>query len=376
MANRPFRFGVVIQTPKDAHSAVYIGYQSLAAALEGHGHSVVIVSPGDFRAVQIVGGRWTPLVYPFAIASWLRSRGNDFDLVMFHSYSGWVAGVLGQGRPRRLVMFHGVEPLYHRQLRAETERSGRRLSWRYRFLQEVMMPLFLRIACRTAMGVACLNRAEAEYLVSRSWISRENVFIFAHGVPPEFFVTSRTARPVHTLLFVGQWLPMKGIRYLRDAATVLLSENHAMRLVCAGTLVGEGPVKAEFPEAIRDRITVLPRVDQSALPRLYLEADAFVFPSLYEGFSRAIVEAMASRLPIVCTNVGVASDALRHEESALIVPTHDAAGLVAAVRRLQSDPALARRLGSGAGEAARDYTLSVVLERTIAVITNAAGRVQ
>jgi glycosyltransferase involved in cell wall biosynthesis len=83
---------------------------------------------------------------------------------------------------------------------------------------------------------------------------------------------------------------------------------------------------------------------------------------------------MASRLPIVCTSVGVASDALRHEESALIVPKRDAAALVAAVRRFQSDSALTQRLSAAAGEAAHPYALASVLQHTLAVIVEAAKR--
>jgi glycosyltransferase involved in cell wall biosynthesis len=97
-------------------------------------------------------------------------------------------------------------------------------------------------------------------------------------------------------------------------------------------------------------------------------------PSLYEGFSRAIVEAMASRLPIVCTSVGVAGDALRDEHSALIVPKHDAAALVAAVNRLRFDPALADRLANAAAEAARDYTVAGISKRTMDIIIDAARR--
>jgi glycosyltransferase involved in cell wall biosynthesis len=176
------------------------------------------------------------------------------------------------------------------------------------------------------------------------------------------------------LLFVGQWLPMKGIRYLKDAATTLLSGDPSLRLVCAGTLTGEGHVQAEFPVQLRDRVRVLPRVDQRELAQLYREADVFIFPSLYEGFSRAIVEAMASRLPIVCTHVGVAGDALRHEESALIVAKHDAEALVAAVKRLQSDSELADRLANTAADVARDYPLAAVSQRTMSVIIDAARR--
>jgi glycosyltransferase involved in cell wall biosynthesis len=374
MSEEPQRLAIVIHTPKDQQSAVYIGYQSLAAALEKLGHSITIVGPSDFPAAARFSGRWTPLVYPIAIASWLWARRGQFDVVMFHSYSGWLATCLTRGRPPALVMFHGVEPLYHRELRAETARTGGRLSMRYRVLQEVLMPLFLGIACRTASGVACLNRREAEYLQSRRWVSSGNGHVLAHGVPPEFFVSPRAARPIQTLLFVGQWLPMKGIRYLKDATRVLLGRDASLRLVCAGTLLGADPIHAEFPIELRHRIRVLPRVDQPTLAQLYRASDLFIFPSLYEGFSRAIVEAMASRLPIVCTEVGVAADALQNEHSALIVPKHDADALVAAVTRLQSDSALAQRLANAAGDAARDYSLAAVSQRTINVIIEAGRR--
>ncbi len=374
MSERPLRIAVVIQTPKDPQSAVYIGYQSLATSLEELHHSVAIVAPSDFPAVARFSARWTPLVYPIAIAAWLFRRRDEFDLVLFHSYAGWLATALTRHRPPALVMFHGIEPLYHRALRAEMARSGGRLSLRYRGLQELLMPVFLRVACRTAAEVACLNRAEAVYLKSRGWTTDGNDHLLAHGVPPEYFLASRTRRRIRTLLFVGQWLPMKGIRYLKDAATTLLSGDPSLRLVCAGTLTGEGHVRAEFLVDLRDRIRVLPRVDQGELAQLYREADVFIFPSLYEGFSRALVEAMASRLPIVCTHVGVAGDALRDQESALIVAKHDAGAIVAAVKRLQADPELAERLSNTAAEVARDYTLAAVSQRTMSVIIDAARR--
>ena len=369
----PLRCAVVIQTPKDPQSAVYMSYQTLALALEGLGHSVEIVSPGDFAGLARVGGRWVPLAYPLAVASWLRRRRGDFDFVMFHSYAGWLATALARGRPRSLVMFHGVEPLYHRELREEAAAEGHPLSWRYRALQEILMPLMLRIACRTANGVTCLNGAEAAYLSSRGWAPAAGPKVLAHGVPPEFFVAHRVARPLKALLFVGQWLPMKGIRYLRDAASVLLREDSTLRLTCAGTLASADTVLAGFPPEVRGSISVLPRLDQTGLADCYRDADAFVFPSLYEGFSRAIVEAMASRLPIVSTAVGVAADALRDEESVLFVPKRNANAIVSAIRRLQADSLLSARLGAAAAGAAERYTQPVVRAHTVDVILEEAG---
>jgi glycosyltransferase involved in cell wall biosynthesis len=350
-----------------------MSHQALGTALERLGHSVETVAPSDFAWPRRLGGRLTPVVYPVAIAWWL-GRRRDVDLVMFHSYAGWLATARRRRRGwRSLVVFHGVEPLYYRELKEETLRRGHRVSRRYRWLQERIMPAMLRVACRSSDAVACLNRAEADFLVTHKWVAPAAVRHIAHGVPAEFYVGQRPPRPLRTLLFVGQWLPMKGVAYLGEAAAALLRDDPSMRLICAGTLATEAAVLADFPPELRNQIVVMPRLAQSALAALYRDADVFLFPSLYEAFSLAIAEAMASALPIVTTAVGVAADALRNGENALIVPKRRSDALVAAVRRLRDDPRLAERLGNAAAAAASHYRLAEVEPRTVAMILDVAG---
>jgi glycosyltransferase involved in cell wall biosynthesis len=373
-SDRPRRCAVVLQTPRDPHSAVYMSYLTLGAALEARGHSLEILCPADFASMRRWHGRWVPLAYPFAIASWLRQHRADVDVVMFHSYAGWLATARLRGsRPRTVVMFHGIEPLYHRELLEQAIEDGRSLSWRYRLLQEQLMPWMLRKACRTADAVTCLNQAEAGFLLDRNWASPAQVRVVAHSVPEEFLVPVRASRPLRSMLFVGQWLPMKGIRYLRDAAVTLLRDDPSMRLVCAGTLVAEPAVLADFPAELHARVVVKPRVEPAALAGLYREADVFVFPSLYEAFSRAVAEAMASRLPIVTTAVGVAADALRDQESALIVPKRSANAIVDAVRRLKREAGFAARLADAAAGAAERYRQELTEPATVAAILAADG---
>lgn len=355
---RGLRIAVILQTPKDPQSAIYIGYGAFTSAVAPLGHTVTIVAPRDFALMRWLGGRWVPLVYPVLVAAWMRKHRASFDLVVFHSYAGWMCALPHPNSgPRTLVAFHGLEPMYHRELRAEADAGGRHLSWRYRLLQERLMPFMLRTSCRKATAVACLNRQEAEFLSTQGWVRAEHVFVTPHGIPAEFFASRHAVSVTRTWLFVGQWLPMKGIRYLCDAMTELLARHEDMRLVLAGTLADAATVLADFPEALRPRIAVHSRLDQRALAAIFSGADAFVFPSLYEGFSRAVVEAMAAGLAIVTTEVGVAAEALRHEVSALVVPRRDAPAIVSAVERLRADPALAARLGAGAAEAAGAYHL-------------------
>src|SRR5262245_29464434 len=142
-----FRFAAVLQTPKDEHSAVYLAYRALGERLAAGGHTLDIVTPNDLH-LRPRYGRLIPLIYPFSVRRWMLSHMNTYDAVIFHSYAGWRAiGPLKAAGIPGVVAFHGLEPLYHREL----TRGGRGigpLSRRYRFLQEWLMPFFLQTSCR------------------------------------------------------------------------------------------------------------------------------------------------------------------------------------------------------------------------------------
>ena len=348
------RIAIVLQTRHDPHSSVLLTYQALADELTRRGHTVSIHTPTDFPGATNAG-RWTPIAYPATVARWVRRHEHDLDLVIFHSYAGWLAAATNATRTLAVVVaFHGLEPLYHRELRIDAEASGG-LSMRYRVLQEQLMPRFLKVACRHASLITCLNGAERDWLVRQGWAPASRVVPVGHGVRDEFFAPVRVDRPLRSILFVAQWLPMKGIDVLRTAFVDLARRHPDLTLVCAGTLLSVEEVRAAFPSDVQPRVTVLPRVDQPALASLYRNADAFVFPSHYDGFGLALVEAMAARLPIVTTNVGVAADALRDGQSALVVPLRDSAAIVRAIESLIADPQLRSRLGDDAHTAAQNY---------------------
>ena len=81
------------------------------------------------------------------------------------------------------------------------------------------------------------------------------------------------------------------------------------------------------------------------LPGHLAQADIFVLPSRSEGFSNAIIEAMAASLPIVATNVGGNAEAVMDGINGYIVPPEDVDALSAAIAKLVSDPLQARTMG-------------------------------
>ena len=67
----PQRIAIVLQTPKDQHSSVFLTYTVLAKELMRQGHQVAIVTPQDFTIARRTAGRWTPFVYPSVVARWM-----------------------------------------------------------------------------------------------------------------------------------------------------------------------------------------------------------------------------------------------------------------------------------------------------------------
>jgi glycosyltransferase involved in cell wall biosynthesis len=101
--------------------------------------------------------------------------------------------------------------------------------------------------------------------------------------------------------------------------------------------------------------------------REYLsEADIFVLPSRSEGFSNAIVEAMAASLPVVATDVGGNAEAVKDGITGFIVPSEDVTALSGAMIRLLSEPSQAREMGAQGKKLAADkFTTDAMMKQIV-----------
>ena len=99
------------------------------------------------------------------------------------------------------------------------------------------------------------------------------------------------------------------------------------------------------------------------LPAQLRAADIVVAPSRREGFGRAVLEAMASGTPVVCTNAGGLRDFVRHEHNSLVVDVDAPEQIASAVERLCDDRELRQRISAGARETAAAYPLAACAAR-------------
>ncbi len=130
---------------------------------------------------------------------------------------------------------------------------------------------------------------------------------------------------------------------------------------------GEGPERASL-EAQAAELGVADRVlflgQRADIPDLLASTDVFALPSLYEGSSLAVLEAMAAGRAVVSSAIGGTDELIDDGESGLLVPPGDAKALAAALRRLLSDTALRASLSHRARERVeRDFTREAMARR-------------
>ncbi len=147
------------------------------------------------------------------------------------------------------------------------------------------------------------------------------------------------------LVTAGRQEFQKGHRILLEAMAILASARPRAILMMAGR---EGHASAELEELGRriglgDRIRFLGQ--RTDVPDLLAAGDIFVFPSLYEGFGGAVIEAMALGLPVVASDLEALREVVEPDHSAILVPPGSPGELASAIGGLLDDPDRARALG-------------------------------
>jgi glycosyltransferase involved in cell wall biosynthesis len=161
----------------------------------------------------------------------------------------------------------------------------------------------------------------------------------------------------------------KGLPVLLEAASEVPDAVFA--------LAGEGPERSRL-EGLAERLGVADRVRflgrREDVPELLATCDVFALPSLYEGTSLAVLEAMAARRAVVSSAIGGTEELIDDGRSGLLVPPGDAGALSAALRRLLGDPGLREQLAGHARERVeRDFTRAGMAGRVGAVYGELLG---
>jgi glycogen(starch) synthase len=215
-------------------------------------------------------------------------------------------------------------------------------------------PRLQRLLQRCASRVVAASEPVAAYARGCLPDRADRVVVVPNAVDRDLFehaTAARRSRPY--ILAVGRLAAQKGFDVLLDAVA---AAGTAHELVVAG----DGPDREALEQralglGIAPRVAFLGAVDRPQVAGLMRGAAVVAIPSRFEGHPLVCLEAMAAGAPIVASDLPVLAGSVRHETTALLVPVDDATALAAAIRRLDADPVLARRIADAALEAVRGF---------------------
>ncbi len=143
------------------------------------------------------------------------------------------------------------------------------------------------------------------------------------------------------------------------------------------TLVGAGSEEPALRALVATRglrhVTFAGAVPPPDIPRYYADADIYVQTPRIDNMPASILEAFASGLPVVATNIGGVPAMLTDDVHGLLVPDDDDTAVAAAVDRLLNDGALAARLATDAYAACDSYQWAAVRDQWVALYRELAG---
>lgn len=150
-----------------------------------------------------------------------------------------------------------------------------------------------------------------------------------------------------------------------DAAIRALASLRAQGLDVALDIAGSGPEEGALKALasdlqLGDAVRFLGRLNREEVAALYRRADAALNPTTVDNMPNSVIEALASAVPVISSDVGGVPFIVTHEESALLVPVGDVRAMASAMERLLVSPDLRTRLVVAGLESVRDYAWPVV----------------
>ena len=279
-------------------------------------------------------------------------RENRYDLV--HAFFGFPTGWLcyrNAGGPPYVISLRGSDvPGQHARFQLE---------------YKILAPVFRAIWNNAAALVACSEGLKNRAL---SFMPSASIDVIPNGVELDRFhpADSDQKADVLRLLTVGRLSVTKRVEMLIDAVDILHKQGCTLRF----TVAGGGALEPQLRAAILARnlggaVEMTGRTDPDDMPQLYRQNDIFISASMQEGMSNAMLEAMASGLPIITTRCEGLEELIA--DNGLIVELANAESIATAIKTLAGDRALCRQMSLAARKRAEQFSWSCVAEQYLAL---------
>lgn len=236
----------------------------------------------------------------------------------------------------------------------------------FRWFDLPFWKLLLWASAHRAHRLIAVSEATRADLTRVYHIPADRISVVLHGVEPEFFTLDRT-RTEPFVLCVSTLHPHKNLdRLIRAYAR----RNRDWRLVIAGmrgffAKTIDGLIAAL---GVKDSVQLTGWIPREELLQLYARAEAFVYPSTFEGFGMPVLEAMAAGIPVACSGIAPLHEVAA--EAALFFDPLNEDAIAAALDRITTDVPLRTKLREAGPQRAHGFSWERAARETLAVLVD------
>ena len=217
-----------------------------------------------------------------------------------------------------------------------------------------------RIAYRSLDVAVTMTGANARYMREWQHVPDARLRVVPNGIPRDFGATAEAGRTRRWALglkdsgvvvaYVGNILPHKGLRRLIEAVS-RCTHRERMYIVVVGTGVDEAACRQLAADrGVSTRVLFLGRRGAEETEELLAACDLLALPSTIEGLPYVLLEAMASRLPVLAGNVYGVPEVVEHGVTGVLVDPLRIDEIAAGLDHLAADPALRQAMGQAGRE--------------------------
>ena len=226
------------------------------------------------------------------------------------------------------------------------------------FLLETYKQWFLKRVLKSAAKIICLSEPQKKQMAAKYRLPLEAMTVIPNGVAEKYFIEKTPSEnAIPRLLFVGRLAAQKNLALLIEAVAQMQTSIFL-------DIVGEGELRQSIEALIQkhnlQNVRLLGKKTGKELVEIYKSADLFVLPSLKEGVSLAMLEALAAGLPLVAS----ASPEIREilGECGVLIEEPTAANYAKALDEIVSNKSKIQELSALSVQKARSYSWVRVLD--------------
>lgn len=250
------------------------------------------------------------------------NKKNNYDLI--HAWFGIPCGFIAMFLHKPfLVALRGSDvPFYNP---------------RFRVADRYFFKYLSRVIWKKSSSVVA--NSEGLKTLAKETSPKQKIAVIYNGVDTNEFLPVNRKKTGKTLriILVSRLIKRKGINYLLDALSQIKQENfHLM-------VIGDGNQREHLEKMAKEaglvnKVSFLGLVSHKSISQYYSQSDLFILPSLNEGMSNTVLEAMASGLPIITTNVGGSKELIK--DNGFVVNPRSSEEILDAIKKYLADPSL------------------------------------